>query len=100
MPVVQWAGAKVAHAQDPSESSAAARDSRSPGVTHAAVDTRSTGPVMSSAREVGTALRRWPDNLPAIRLYEKLGFIADANTPPGGWAAPGETTMVWRPSES
>ena len=49
-----------------------------------------TGP-----RQVWLSVR--PDNLPAIRLYEKLGFIADANAPPGGWAAAGETTMVLGP---
>jgi ribosomal protein S18 acetylase RimI-like enzyme len=48
-----------------------------------------TGP-----RQVWLSVR--PDNLPAIRLYEKLGFIADANAPSGGWAALGETTMVRR----
>jgi ribosomal protein S18 acetylase RimI-like enzyme len=49
-----------------------------------------TGP-----RQVWLSVR--PDNLPAIRLYEKLGFVSDPNAPPGGWAVPGETTMVWRP---
>ena len=49
-----------------------------------------TGP-----RQVWLSVR--PNNLPAIRLYRKLGFVSDANAPPGGWAAPGETTMVWRP---
>ena len=51
-----------------------------------------TGP-----RQVWLSVR--PDNLPAIRLYEKFGFESDPNSPPGGWAAPGETTMVWRPSK-
>ena len=36
-----------------------------------------------------------PDNTPAGRLYEKLGFVRDAKHPPGRWAVPGEITMVW-----
>ena len=38
-----------------------------------------------------------PGNTPAIRLYQKLGFVRDANHPPGRWAVPGEITMVWLP---
>jgi ribosomal protein S18 acetylase RimI-like enzyme len=50
----------------------------------------------SGPRQVWLSVR--PDNLPAIRLYEKLGFVSEPNAPPdGGWAIPGETTMVWRP---
>jgi ribosomal protein S18 acetylase RimI-like enzyme len=56
------------------------------GLLRAALE---TGP-----RQVWLSVR--PDNLPAIRLYEKLGFVCDATAPPGGWAAPGEATMVWR----
>lgn len=41
-----------------------------------------------------------PDNIPAIRLYDKLGFIANANRPPGSWAVPGETTMLWLPQRT
>ena len=39
-----------------------------------------------------------PDNFPAIRLYEKLGFAAKPNHPAGDWKAPGETAMMWRSS--
>jgi ribosomal protein S18 acetylase RimI-like enzyme len=35
-----------------------------------------------------------PDNTPAIRLYEKLGFFRETSRPPGLWAIPGEMTMV------
>jgi ribosomal protein S18 acetylase RimI-like enzyme len=35
------------------------------------------------------------DNIPAIRLYEKLGFVPNADHPAGNWKVPGETAMVW-----
>jgi ribosomal protein S18 acetylase RimI-like enzyme len=38
-----------------------------------------------------------PDNAPAIRLYDKLGFVRQAMHPPGPWAVAGEMTMVWTP---
>ena len=36
-----------------------------------------------------------PDNTPAIRLYEKLGFRRKDSRLAGQWRVPGEDTMVW-----
>lgn len=38
-----------------------------------------------------------PDNTPALRLYRKLGFREDSDSPSGPWAIQGEITMVWIP---
>jgi len=51
--------------------------------------------VAAGLRQVWLSVR--PDNTPAICLYEKLGFVRNANRPAGRWAIPGEMTMVWLP---
>jgi ribosomal protein S18 acetylase RimI-like enzyme len=53
------------------------------------------GAASQGLREIWLSVR--PDNIPAIRLYKKLGFVREASHPPGGWAVPGEITMMWLP---
>ena len=50
---------------------------------------------VAGLRQVWLAVR--PDNIPALRLYDKLGFLRKAASPPGSWAARGELTMLWTP---
>jgi ribosomal protein S18 acetylase RimI-like enzyme len=38
-----------------------------------------------------------PENLPARRLYEKLGFVDRADPPPSLLVPAGYSAMLWRP---
>ncbi len=56
------------------------------------------GAAERSLREIWLSVR--PDNTPALRLYDKLGFVREENRPAGRWAVPGEVTMLWRPGRA
>lgn len=65
---------------------------RRKGIGEALLRALLRGASSSGLSEVWLSVR--PDNTPAVRLYEKLGFVHDANRPTGRWAVPGEVTMV------
>jgi ribosomal protein S18 acetylase RimI-like enzyme len=65
---------------------------RRKGIGEALMRALLRGAAESGLREVWLSVR--PDNTPALRLYEKLGFVPDTRRPAGHWAVPGELTMV------
>jgi ribosomal protein S18 acetylase RimI-like enzyme len=65
---------------------------RRKGIGEALLRALLRGAASSGLSEVWLSVR--PDNTPAVRLYEKLGFVPDASRPWGRWAVPGEVTMV------
>jgi ribosomal protein S18 acetylase RimI-like enzyme len=65
---------------------------RRKGIGEALMRALLRGAASSGLSEVWLSVR--PDNTPAVRLYEKLGFVPDASRPWGQWAVPGEVTMV------
>ncbi len=57
--------------------------------------------LLARIRDGGEIAEAWlavaQENLPARRLYEKLGFISDAALPAGITVPPTYVTMLWRP---
>lgn len=68
---------------------------RRKGIGEALMRALLRGAASSGLSEVWLSVR--PDNTPAVRLYEKLGFVRDTSRPLGRWAVPGELTMAWLP---